>query len=68
MCSQLTALPLGARMVETMDKVQPRDRVVGCVKKLAEFLPLYDEAARQTGGCVFRAEVVEAFGRLWEEE
>ena len=57
---------LGARMVQTMDGVHPRERIVGCMQRLGEFLPLYDEAARRAGGYVFDAQLAERFARLWE--
>lgn len=55
---------LGARMVQTMERVYPRDDVLECVRDLAAFLPLYSTAASTTGGFVFGAQVVEEFARL----
>jgi Putative zinc dependent peptidase (DUF5700) len=57
---------LGARMVQTMDRVHARERIVRCVRALPGFLPLYNAAARETGGFVFGARTVARFGRLWD--
>jgi hypothetical protein len=59
---------LGARMVQTMEQVHPRDRIVRCVQYLPEFLPLYNEAARQVGAFVLDAQLVDQFGQLWSAE
>lgn len=59
---------LGARMVQTIEQVHPRDQVVRCVQHLPRFLPLYDQAARQAGGYVFGAPLLEPFACLWDEE
>ncbi len=57
---------LGARMVQTMAGVHPRERIVACVQHLPSFLPLYDETARAGEGCVFGSELAEGFARPWE--
>lgn len=59
---------LGARMVQTMDRVHPREAIVDCVRFLPRFLPLYNQAAHRAGGFVFDAELVERFVRLWPAE
>jgi hypothetical protein len=59
---------LGARMIQTIEQVHSRSRVVECVCHLPEFLPLYDEAARKTGGFVFSTQLVERFAQLWEPD
>jgi hypothetical protein len=51
-----------------MERVHPRDQIVRCVRALPEFLPLYNAAARQTGGFAFDAQIVDRFGRLWDGE
>ncbi len=56
---------LGARMIATMARVHPLGRIVGCVQRLHEFLPLYNEAARKAGAFVFGRKHVERFGQLW---
>jgi len=56
---------LGARMVQTMDRVHPREAIVSCVRSLPRFLPLYNQAAQGTGGFVFDSELVERFVHLW---
>jgi hypothetical protein len=56
---------LGARMVQTMDQVHLRDRILRCVQRLPEFLPLYNEAAGKAGGFVFDAQLVERFVQMW---
>ncbi len=59
---------LGARMVQTMEQVHPRDLVVKCVCCLREFLPLYNAAASQTAGFVFPSQTTDLFVRLWDAE
>jgi hypothetical protein len=56
---------LGARMVQTMERVHDRSRIVGCIQDLRQFLPLYNEAARQTGAFIFRDPLTEQFVQLW---
>lgn len=57
---------LGARMIATMARVHPLERIVACVRRLPAFLPLYNEAARTLGAYLFDADLVERFGRLWD--
>lgn len=57
---------LGARMVQTMDAVHPRDRIIACVRDLPAFLPLYNDAAHRAGAFVFDDAQVAAFAHLWE--
>jgi hypothetical protein len=57
---------LGARMVGTMAQVHPREAIVHCVRDLAAFLPLYNEAALKVGAYGFDAELVDGFSRLWD--
>jgi hypothetical protein len=59
---------LGARMVQTVEQVHPRDLVVRCVRYLPEFLPLYDEAARKVGAFVSGARLIDQFVQLWDIE
>lgn len=59
---------VGARMVETMARVHPQAAVIACVRALDDFLPLYNEAARQAGGYVFDAATAAQFRRLWDED
>jgi len=56
---------LGARMVQTMDRVHPREAIVNCVRSLPRFLPLYNQAAQEAGDFVFDGELVERFVHLW---
>jgi hypothetical protein len=57
---------LGARMVQTIEQVHPRDLVLRCIRHLPEFLPLYNEAASEVRAYVLSTRPVDAFGRLWE--
>lgn len=57
---------IGARMVATMARAQPLDRIVGCVQSLRRFLPLYNQAAREAGAYVLDADCIDRFGRLWD--
>jgi len=59
---------LGARMVQTMEQVHPRNLIVRCVRYLPEFLPLYNEAARKAGAFVFGAQLIDQFVQLWDIE
>lgn len=56
---------LGARMVQTIAQVQPRERIVACVRDLPAFLPLYNAAANEVGGFVFDPQWVAQFTQLW---
>jgi hypothetical protein len=56
---------LGARMVQTMDQVHPRNRIVSSIQNLPDFLPLYNEAARKTRGYQFDEKLVDLFSKLW---
>ena len=56
---------LGARMIQTMQTLYSRDRILACIQHLDEFLPLYNEAAFQTGSYTFDPELVQKFGHLW---
>ncbi len=57
---------LGARMINIMEQSSvTREQIVACVKKLPEFLPLYNQSARYVGAYVFNLELVERFHRLW---
>jgi hypothetical protein len=53
---------------EPIEQVHPRDRVVRCVQYLPAFLPLYDDAARQTGDYVFGTPLLKPFVQLWDDE
>lgn len=57
---------IGARMVEIMDGFHPHERIVECVRSLADFLPLYNQAARETGTPTYDATAVEQFRQMWE--
>lgn len=59
---------LGARMVATMSRVHPLDRIIGCVPRLHEFLPRYNRAAREVGAYTFDGDRVEQFARLWDTD
>ena len=59
---------LGARMVQTMDHVHPREAIVNCVRSLPRFLPLYNQAAQEAGGFGCDSELVERFVHLWPAE
>ena len=56
---------LGARMVQTMEQVHPRNLIVRCVRYLPEFLPLYNEAARKVGVFAWSARLVDQFVQLF---
>ncbi len=56
---------LGARMVQTMEQVHPRNRVVGCAQRLSEFLPLYNEAACRAGAFVLNSRLIDGFDQLF---
>lgn len=59
---------LGARMIQTMDRVHPRNAIVDCVRSMARFLPLYSEAAREVGGFVYDPKLVGQCNQLWGPE
>ena len=59
---------LGARMVETMSQCHPLGEIVGCVQDLPRFLPLYNQAARETGAFVYDPRLVDQFGQMWDLE
>jgi hypothetical protein len=59
---------LGARMVQTMEQVHPRNLIVRCMRYLPEFLPLYNEAARKVAAFVLDAQLTDQFVHLWDEE
>jgi hypothetical protein len=59
---------LGARLVETMAQVHPRDLIVRCVEHLPEFLPSYNQAAQEVGTPVFDPQLVDRFTRLWDTD
>ncbi len=59
---------LGARLVQTMKRFQPRSRILNCIKKLSEFLPLYNEAASEVGAFTFDPQLTEQFTQLWDIE
>lgn len=59
---------LGARLVETMAQVHPRDLIVRCVRHLPEFLPSYNQAAQEVGTPVFDPQLVDQFARLWDAD
>jgi len=58
---------VGARMVQMMEKTHPRSQIIGCVRHLADFLPLYNEAASTAEALIFDARLIDAFGQLFEE-
>lgn len=58
---------IGARMVEIMSQVHSRGRIVGCVQSLADFLPLYNQAAQQAGAYLYDSGAVELFSRIWKK-
>jgi hypothetical protein len=57
---------LGARMIQIMDRLTSRDKILSGVQHLDEFLPLYNRAARQAGGFTFDPLLVEKFGSLFD--
>lgn len=59
---------LGARMVQTMDQIHPRNHIVRCIRYLNEFLPLYNEASWKVGGFSFNPQLVDQFVQLWDTE
>jgi hypothetical protein len=59
---------LGARMVQTMEQVHPRNLIVRCVRHLPEFLPLYNEAARKVEAFMFGTQLIDPFVQLWDIE
>ena len=59
---------LGARMVQAMDRIQPRNLIVRCVRYLLEFLPLYNEASRKAGTFTFNPRLVDQFIQIWDQE
>ena len=58
---------LGARMIQAMQSVHPRERILTCIQRLDQFLPLYHEAALQTGSYPFDPALVQKFALLWAE-
>lgn len=58
---------LGARMLQAMAHCLPQHQIVGCIQRLPEFLPLYNQAARQSGGFCFSAQSTDCFESFWEE-
>jgi hypothetical protein len=56
---------VGARMVAIMSQAHSHERIVGCVQSLADFLPLYNQAARQSGAYLYDPELVEQFCQMW---
>lgn len=59
---------LGARMIQVMDSVYSRERIIACVKDLSQFMPEYNTAAEQAGGYRFGADLVRHFGQLFETQ
>lgn len=59
---------LGARMVQVIAQCLPQRQIISCVQNLPEFLPLYNQSARQSGGYVFSQQWVEAFDKIWNEK
>ena len=64
--TQATPEQLGARMVETMHRHHPLNKIIGCVKDLPRFLPLYNQAAQVSGVFTFDTRLVDQFARMWE--
>lgn len=56
---------IGQWMIERMSQVHPQEAVIACVKSLADFLPLYNQAARQVGDPLFETSAVEQFSQVW---
>jgi len=56
---------LGARMVQAMAQVHPRSRILACIKRLDEFLPAYQAAARKVGGFTFNEALIGRFSEFW---
>lgn len=56
---------LGARMIETMSQVYPREQIIACVQSLANFLPLYNQAAQAMKTYMFAQPVVEQFSQVF---
>lgn len=59
---------LGARMVQTMDPIYPRSQILSCIEHLPDFLPLYNQAARQAGTFCFDPRLLGQFAQLWDME
>lgn len=56
---------LGARILQTLAQVYPRERILGYVQRLQAFLPSYNDAARKSGGFVFSESLVDQYNQLW---
>lgn len=56
---------IGQWMVEIMSQAHPQEAIVGCVKSLQDFLPLYNQAASRAGAQQFEPEGVEQFRQIW---
>jgi hypothetical protein len=59
---------LGARMVEIMNQHHPQERIVECIQSLARFLPLYNQAARESGDFVYDPIIVEQVNQIFQAE
>ncbi len=59
---------LGARMIEIMNQHHPQERIVECVQSLAHFLPLYNQAARESGDFVYDPLLVEQVNQIFQPE
>lgn len=55
---------LGARMIETMNRYHPLERIIECQKSLSDFLPLYNQAAQKMEAFVFNPSVVEHLNEI----
>jgi hypothetical protein len=58
---------VGSRMIDIMSTCHSHERMVSCVQSPAEFLPLYNQAARQAGAFCYDDDILEKFSRIWEK-
>jgi len=56
---------LGARMIESMSKHHPQERIIECVQSLSRFLPLYNQSARKSGAFVYDQSLVEQVSQVF---
>lgn len=59
---------LGARMIATMSQHHPQAHIIGCVQSLPRFLPLYNQAACNSGAFAYEPTIVEQVSQIFEAE
>ncbi len=57
---------IGSRMVEIMSRFHAHERIIACIRNLADFLPLYNQAAQDAEAFIYDPAIVERFTQLWE--